>query len=115
MAAKVYITEAQDVGAGGQAGNRHYMPIIDMCPFGSTSQLENASSPITASGSHAESAAFSATTRIIRIKTDGGGPICFSIGTAAVATTSNAHMSANQTEYFFVKPGDVVSVIVSAA
>lgn len=115
MAAKVYITEIQDVGAGGQAGNRHYMPIADICPFGSTAQVENANSPITASGSAAASAAFGATTRLIRIKTDGGGPINFSVGTAAVALTSNAHMSANSTEYFFVKPGDVVSVIVSAA
>lgn len=115
MAAKVYVTEIQDVGAAGLPGWRHYVPIADFCPAGTTSQVENASSPITASGSHQEFAAFGATTKLIRLKTDGGGPINFSIGTGAVATTSNAHLSANTTEYIFVKSGDVISVIVSAA
>lgn len=111
MAAKVYITEYQDIGAFGQAGNRHYVPIADA----SVTVTENSSSPITASGSTGSSAAFGATTNFIRVKTDSGGPICFNIGTSATATTSNAHMSADSAEYFKVKAGDVIAVIVSAA
>ncbi len=111
MAAKVYVTEYQDIGAFGQAGNRHYVPIADA----SVTVTENASSPITASGSAGSSAAFGATTNLIRVKTDSGGPINFKIGTAVTATTSNAHMSQDSVEYFEVKPGDVISVIVSAA
>lgn len=111
MAAKVYITEYQDIGAFGQEGYRHFVPIADA----SVTVTENANSPITASGSTGASAAFAATTNFIRVKTDSGGAINFNIGTAATAATTNAHMSQDSTEYFKVKAGDVISVITSAA
>lgn len=112
MAAKVYITEFRDMGVTG--ANQGYrtkllaVPDYNLC-------IENASSPLTASGTAGASAAFSAGTVFIRIKTDGGGPINYKIGTSAVATTANAHMHANEEVYAAVKVGDVVSVIVSAA
>jgi hypothetical protein len=118
MAAKVYITEFQDVGTAGDPSSsyRHYLHTIPYyTPPGVTAQLENANSPIQSSGAAAASAAFAATTKFIRIKTDGGGPINYSIGAAAVATVSSAHLSANEETFAAVKPGDVISVIVSAA
>ena len=106
MASKVYVTEFQ-----GQSVDidRRYAPI----PDASTTTTENASSPITSSGTHAESAAFGANTTIIRVHNDSGGPICVLIGTTPVATTSNARMSSDQTEYFCVKASDKISVIAT--
>jgi hypothetical protein len=69
-------------------------------------------SVITISGTHAESAAFAATTRLIRVHTD---TICSIIISAAgtAATTGGARMAANQTEYFGVSPGMKLSVITN--
>lgn len=108
MAAKVYVTEFQGSGVD---TSRARLQVADA----STTSTENASSPITASGSHQEFTAFGATTTFIRVKTDSGGPINFKIGTSPVVTTANAHLSSDQCEYFAVKAGDNISVIVSAA
>lgn len=61
--------------------------------------------------SHAESAAFSASTRVIRIHSDA---ICsVLIGAAPVATTTDGRFAANQTEFRGVQPGMVLSVITN--
>jgi hypothetical protein len=67
---------------------------------------------ITISGTHAESAAFGATTKLIRVHTD---VICSIVISAAgtAATTGGARLAANQTEYFGVSPGMKVSVIAN--
>jgi hypothetical protein len=106
MASKVYVTEFQGAAVD---STRHYVPIADA----SGSTTENASSPITSGASHAESAAFSTGTTYIRVHNDSGGPICVLIGTTPVATTNNARMSSDQTEYFGVKAGDKISVIAT--
>ena len=62
-------------------------------------------------GGGASSSPFGPNTDLVRLHCDA---ICsFRFGGAA-ATTSNARMAANQTEYFVVNPGDVVSVIANA-
>ncbi len=66
---------------------------------------------VTIGGTHAESNAFSTNTKLIRLSTDA---ICsFVVGLAPVATTADARMAANQTEYFQVSPGDKLSVITN--
>lgn len=69
-----------------------------------------ASQTVAIGGSSAQSAAFNSLTRIIRIHTDA---ICSVLigGTNPTATTSNARMTAGQTEYFVVQPGQKLAVI----
>ena len=65
--------------------------------------------PITISGVAAASQAFAGATRLVRIHSDVVCSIAF--GKAPTATTANARLAANQTEYFVVNPGDKVSVV----
>lgn len=61
------------------------------------------------SGGVASSAAFNAKTVMIRVKTDA---ICsIAIGASPTATTSNARMSAEDTEYFSVQGNHKISAI----
>ena len=60
-------------------------------------------------GSSTNSAAFNANTNFVRLHTDA---ICsIQIGLAPTATTTNARLAANETEYYGVRPGDKVAVI----
>ena len=66
-------------------------------------------------GASAQSNAFAATTRVIRVHTDA---ICAVEvgGTNPTATngggaTASSRMAANQTEYYYVNPGDKIAVI----
>lgn len=63
-------------------------------------------------GASAQSAAFKSNTRIVRINTDMACHVVF--GANPVATTSMARMSADQTEYFGVVPGQKIAVIQGA-
>lgn len=54
--------------------------------------------------------AFSPTTQLVRLHTDAVCSISFG-PPGTVATTSNARMAANQTEFFSVIPGQIVAVI----
>ena len=59
----------------------------------------------------AKSSAFNPNTRFIRVQPDA---ICsISIGSTPTATTAMARMTAGQTEYYGVNPGDKVSVIAN--
>jgi hypothetical protein len=61
--------------------------------------------------SHAESSAFNANTRFIRVHCDA---ICsIVISASPVATASNKRLAANQTEFFGVSPGMSLSVITN--
>jgi hypothetical protein len=66
---------------------------------------------VIGSGSVA-SAAFGGTTRFVRIHTDAICSIAF--GSAPTATSTNARMNANTTEYFGVSPGLKVAVITNS-
>lgn len=67
--------------------------------------------PVAIGGSSTASAAFGATTRVVRLHTDA---ICsISFGTSPTATVSTKRMAANATEYFAVRPGDSVAVITN--
>jgi hypothetical protein len=64
---------------------------------------------VAISGSAAASEAFNTVTNLIRVHTD---VVCsIAIGPAAVATATDGRMAADQTEYFSVQPGHVISVI----
>lgn len=56
-----------------------------------------------------QSAAFGGDTKLIRVHTDAICSVAF--GTNPVATTSDARMAANQTEYWEVVPGLKLAVI----
>lgn len=62
-------------------------------------------------GVAAQSAAFNAETKYIRVHTDAICSIAF--GANPTATTSNKRLAANSTEYFGVKAGDKLSVIAN--
>lgn len=53
-------------------------------------------------GAEADSAAFNAKTRVVRVHTDAICSIAF--GASPTATTSNARLAANSTEFFSVRP-----------
>jgi hypothetical protein len=72
--------------------------------------------PITISGTQAQSAAFGSATKFIRVHTDAIcsiviGPTSLNSGAGPEATTSNKRLAANQTEYFGVSAGQKLSVI----
>ena len=100
--AKIYITEFTKAASSGDIGG--LVPIAQVPSI--TTQV------ITHTGSSVQSAGFDAGARFIRVHTDG---IChIVVGDNPTATTSNMRMSADQTEYFGVRPGQKLAVIVGA-
>lgn len=99
MTSKLYVTEYVSVGVaqvgGGVAQVPQEPPLVDQ-------------TPVDYSGGHAESAAFNAATTLVRIHTDSICSVVF--GKAPVATTGNARMAANQTEYRAVIKGQAFKV-----
>jgi hypothetical protein len=65
--------------------------------------------PITLSGTSAQSAAFAAGTSLVRVHTDATCSVEF--GSNPTATTNHLRMAADQTEYFAVVPGTKIAVI----
>lgn len=66
---------------------------------------------VAITASSVQSAAFSSVTRLIRVQADS---ICsIEIGTSPTATATSARLTAGQTEYFIVNPGDKLAVIVN--
>lgn len=64
---------------------------------------------VAISGASAQSSAFGASTRIIRVHTDA---ICsILVGSNPTATTAKKRLPADHTEYFAVQPGDKLAVI----
>lgn len=98
---KLYISEFES--PGGQAG----FPFPVAGEYGNTTDQ----TPVDYNAGEAKSAAFAATTKLVRIHTDAICSIKF--GTAPTATTSNRRMAAGQTEYYFVRPSDKVSAITN--
>lgn len=95
--AKLYITEFKDYQRDGAVGmGLAKLPAI-------TTQV------LTISGSNAKSAALNANTRFVRVHTDA---IChITAGDDPTATTGDARLAADQTEYFGVVPGQKLAVI----
>lgn len=94
--ATLYVTEFG--GAGPQ------VPIAD------TPKI--AGNNVAIGSSTAQSNAFNSNTALIRVHTDS---IC-SVeigGSSPIATAASQRMNAGDTEYFFVKPGDKLAVIVN--
>lgn len=104
--ATLYITEFQALG---QAS----LPTYASGPNGPSQaalQPPVAEQTVAIGGASAASAAFNASTSLVRIHTDA---ICsVEFGTAPTATTSTARMVAGQTEYFGVVPGQSLKVAV---
>lgn len=95
--AVLYVTEFDELGKGepGLAQIAKQPPIAEQ-----TVAVGGASTP---------SATFNASTRFVRLHTD---VICsFEFGSTPTATTSDARMAADNTEYFGVLPGQKVAVI----
>jgi hypothetical protein len=61
--------------------------------------------------SSAQSAAFNKNTNFVRLHTDAICSVAF--GANPTATTSNARLAANQTEFFGVVPGQLVATITN--
>jgi len=65
---------------------------------------------VSVSGSSTQSAAFNASTVLIRLFADAA--MCVQVGgTSPTATTSSMPLNANQTEYILVRAGDKVAAI----
>lgn len=97
--AKLYITEFKEIG----------LQLTGARPIQAALQPAQTDQTPVAIGAEAKSAAFGATTTLVRLHTDAICSIAF--GASPTATTSNARMAADQTEYFAVVPGQKVSVI----
>jgi len=96
--ATLYITEFRDLAG----------PSNGMAPPWAQ-QPPVAEQTVAITGASAQSAAFSGSTRYIRVHADA---ICsIEVGPAPVATTAKARMAASTTEYFGVKVGDQIAVI----
>ena len=94
----LYITEFNAIGGGAN--------------FNFPSALQSGviiDQQIGISGSASLSAAFNATTRLVRLHTDAICSIKF--GSNPTAATTNARLALGSTEYFVVVPGQKVSVI----
>ncbi len=100
--ATLYIQELSAIGGGGN----HPVSGAQQPPI--TEQIVNIS------GSSTQSATLHVNTTMLRINTDSTCSILF--GANPTATTSNARLAANQTEYFTVPPnsGFVVAVIANS-
>lgn len=71
--------------------------------------LDNAMTPVSISGSSAQSAAFGANTNIIRVVSTTNCHIAF--GANPTATTNDSYLPANVVEYFIVTPGQKIAFI----
>lgn len=71
-----------------------------------------ANQTVAISGTSARSAAFNVSTGLIRIHPDVACMVLVG-GTAPTAAVTSMRMAADSTEYFVVKPGDKVAVIVA--
>ena len=101
--AKLYLTEY--VGAGRYYGGS--VPVADVGGW-----KENAASPMTVSSGAVGSSIFSTNTHLIRVHTDAIASII--VGPSPLtATANNARLAANQTEYYYVEPGQILSVIAN--
>jgi len=94
--AKLYITEFTGAKNGGT------IPV--------TPPL--AEQAVTFTGTAAQSAAFNAKTTLVRIQPDAICSVAF--GSNPTATANNQRMTAGQTEYFTVVPGQKVSAITNS-
>jgi hypothetical protein len=95
----LYVTEFAElaIGPGGRVGQIPQRPPL-------------AEQAVAVAAGHAESNAFNAATRIVRLHSD---VICsMVIGTNPVATAANARMAANQTEFYGVPVGGAYKVSV---
>lgn len=101
--ALLYVTEF--VTAGRYGGG--VVPSAD-----AGSWVENGMSPITIAASPAQSAPFGPNTTLVRVHADSICSVLISV-TGTHATTSNARWAASQTEYFYVRPGQILSVIAN--
>lgn len=97
--AKLYVTEYSDEGQS----VRGAVSIVSVGSY--TDQT-----PVAIGGGSLQSAAFQATTIIVRIETDAICSIAF--GTNPTATTNNKRMAADGVEYFYVPPGQSYKVAV---
>lgn len=99
--ATLYITEYATLGSvlGGVANIAPGVALVDPAP-------------VTIAGASAQSAAFNASTRYVRLHTDAICSIAF--GADPTATTASRRMAADQTEYFAVEGGHKVAVITNA-
>lgn len=95
--ATLYISEYAGIGFG----NNQNLPV----------EPPLAEQTVSVSGTSAQSSAFNASTRFIRVHTDA---ICsILIGSNPTATTAKKRMAADQTEYFAVNGGDKIAAITN--
>jgi hypothetical protein len=99
--ATLYIREYQTIASPG--------PDFNGMQAGLEPGVDQPTLPI---GGAVQSVAFLPTTRFVRLHTDAVCSVLF--GTNPVASTANARMAANQTEFFGVQPGANLKVSVIA-
>jgi len=104
--ATLYITEYIDIAKGVGTWSQAQAPQAT----GLQPSLDQAPVAITASSS--QSAAFQQSTILVRIHCDAICSVVIGLPNPT-ATTANARLAANQTEYFGVRGGDKLAVIVN--
>ena len=102
--ASLYITEFAGLVRDGANGSQSALPVGTLPPL--------AAQKVTIGATSAQSAALNASTRLVRVHTDA---ICHIVaGSDPTATTSNARLAADTTEYFAVTPGHKLAVIAGS-
>jgi hypothetical protein len=95
--ATLYISEYSGIGFGSNQSLPQEPPLAEQT--------------VSMSGTSAQSSAFNAATRFIRVHTDA---ICsILIGSNPTATTAKKRLAADQTEYFAVNSGDKIAAITN--
>lgn len=91
------------------------LPITDNAVARSWAMTPPIVEQTVAIGAGSASNAFNPQTKFVRLHTDSICSIAFSVsGATPTATTSNARMAANTTEYFGVQGGGKVAVITNS-
>lgn len=102
MAGTLYITEYQYLGR--QGGQSVQLPLTPPVIFNNN---------IAISGASTQCAAFNAKTNFVRVHNDATQPVFIRVGgtNPTAISGSDERLAVNQTEYYFVSPGDKIAVI----
>jgi hypothetical protein len=111
LAALLFALLSVDAFAASKLFISEYGTISPNAPQAAVEPAVTDQAAVDFSAGAAQSAAFNTATRIVRLMCDTRCAVKF--GSNPTATTANKPLAADAPEYFFVTPGDKVSVIAS--
>lgn len=110
MATKLYISEYAEAALPFSYAGSTTNPLQNF-PLSASKEPSITTQVVSFSGGATQSAPFNGRTKFIRVQADSICSIAF--GVDPTATTDDLRLTAGQTEYFGVNPGDIVSAITN--